>query len=55
MMFVVPLLTEALRERAFGIAATIRGRYRQALMSKLKAHFTNSKDFCEIRGAPIFY
>ncbi len=55
MMFVVPLLTEAHRERAFGIAATIRGRYRQAVMSKLKAHFTNSKDFCEIRGAPIFY
>ncbi|KQV51036.1 hypothetical protein [Duganella sp. Root336D2] len=55
MMFVMPLLTEAHRERAFGIAGTIRGRYGKAVVSKLNAHFTNSKDFCDFRGAPIFY
>lgn len=55
MMFVIPLLTEAHREQAFGIAATIRGRYRQTVLSTLKAHFTNSRSFCESRGAPVFY
>lgn len=55
MMFVVPLLTEIHKERAFVIAGTIKGRYGQAVMSKLKAHFTNSKNFCELRGAPIFH
>lgn len=55
MMFVMPLLTEAHMEQAFGIAATLRGRYRQAVISNLKAHFANSKDFCVVLGAPIFY
>lgn len=55
MMFVMPLLAEVHRERAFGIAKSVRGRYGQAIESKLRAHFANSKDFCEIRYSPIFY
>lgn len=55
MMFVMPLLNETHRERAFSIAGTVRGRYKKALMSKLKAHFADSKDFCEVRYPPICY
>ena len=55
MMFVIPLLTEAHREQAFAIAGTIKGRYRQTVMSKLNAHLANSKDFCRFLGSPIFY
>lgn len=53
--FVMPLMNETHRDRAFCIAETVRGRYKKALMSKLKAHFANSKGFCEIRASPICY
>jgi hypothetical protein len=55
MMFVMPLLAETHKERALRIADTVRGRYKKALISKLNAHFASSKDFCEIRYAPICY
>lgn len=55
MMFLVPLLTDVHKERAFCIAETIRGGYKRTLKAKLKAHFANSKNYCEIRYSPIFY
>lgn len=55
MMFLMPLLTDVHRERAFRIAETIRGGYKKSLKSKLKAHFAQSKNYCEIRYSPICY
>lgn len=55
MMFLMPLLADVHSERAFCIAETIRGGYKRTLKAKLKAHFANSKNYCEIRYSPIFY
>jgi hypothetical protein len=55
MMFVIPMLTEVHKEQAYSIAETIRGGYKRGILSKLKSHFANSKGYCEIRYAPIFY
>jgi hypothetical protein len=55
LMFVMPLLNETHRERAFRIAETVRGGYKKRLNSKLKAHFAGSRNYCEVRYSPIFY
>lgn len=55
MMFITPLLTEANKARAMGIAETVKGRYKRNLIARLQAHFSHSKGFCGFRGALICY
>lgn len=55
MLFVIPLLTETHWERAFDIAEMVRGGYKKTLKARLRAHFTNSKNFCTFMYSPICF
>ncbi|NHZ79413.1 hypothetical protein F2P44_09000 [Massilia sp. CCM 8695] len=55
MSFIVPLLAEADKARAIGIAETVKGGYKRNLIARLQAHFSRSKGFCGFRGALICY
>ncbi|MCE3606090.1 hypothetical protein LXA47_21130 [Massilia sp. P8910] len=55
MSFIVPLLTEANKARAIGIAETVKGGYKRNLIARLQVHFSHSKGFCGFRGALICY
>lgn len=55
MLFIMPLLTEANRAKAFGIAETVKGGYKRTLTARLQVHFSQSKEFCELRYRPICY
>jgi hypothetical protein len=55
MFFLVHHLEEKDREKAFAIAATVRGGYRRQMIGKLNRHFSKRANYCALRGAPICY
>ncbi len=55
LLFILPLLGEGDRTAAFDIALTVRGGYRKGLLAKMRKHFDEEQNFCEVRGAAICY
>jgi len=55
LLFILPLLGEDDRTAAFDIALTVRGGYRKGLLARMRKHFDEEHNFCEIRGAAICY
>ncbi len=55
LLFILPLLDAADRTAAFDIALTVRGGYRRGLLARMRKHFDEEPNFCEIRGAAICY
>jgi hypothetical protein len=55
LLFILPLLGEDDRTAAFAIALTVRGGYRKGLLARMRKHFDEEHNFCEIRGAAICY
>lgn len=55
LLFILPLLGDDDRTAAFDIALTVRGGYRKGLLAKMRKHFDQEHNFCEVRGAAICY
>lgn len=55
LLFILPLLGEDDRTAALDIAMTVRGGYRKRLLAKMRKHFNDEHNFCEIRRAAICY
>ena len=55
MLFIMPLLSQANRTKALAIAETVRGGYKRTLIARLQAHFSQNKEYCELRYPPICY